>query len=143
MATVQGADRSRPPGAAAQAPVVLIVDDEPDNRELLSRHLGKEELRIVTAANGAEAIAAYCRNTPAVVLLDLRMPGVDGFEFLKWLNQEPEAQRAPTIVLTANSDRGTVQQAAELGAAGYIVKPFSAEDVRQRVRGLLPMVRPA
>jgi CheY-like chemotaxis protein len=116
---------------------VLIVDDEPANRDLLCRYLGKENLLLVTAANGAQAIAAYCRTPPTVVLLDLRMPGVDGFEFLRWAQEEPEERRVPILVLTAESDRNTVQQAAALGAAGYIVKPFDGENVRQRVRKLL------
>lgn len=138
MSDSKGASAGAAGGGKPHAPVVLVVDDEAANRELLSRHLSKEDVRIVTAANGAGAIAAYCRNNPAVVLLDLNMPGVDGFEFLKWLNQEPADQRAPTIVLTGASDRNSVESAAALGAAGYIVKPYSGDDVRQRVRNLLP-----
>jgi len=130
-------DAGAPPGRARPTPVVLVVDDDANNRDLLARHLSKEEIRIVTAANGGDAIAAYCRNDPAIVLLDIRMPGVDGLEFLKWLSREPAEQRAPTIVLTGNSDRGTVEAAAGLGAVGYIIKPIDGEDVRQRVRSLL------
>lgn len=141
MTSAQETAAMRPQAGARDTPLVLIADDEPTNRDLLCRILAKEELRIVTAANGADAIAAYCRNAPSVVLLDLLMPGVDGFEFLKWLSREPELDRAPAIVLTASSERSTVQQAAALGAAGYIVKPFDGDDIRQRVRALLPMKR--
>lgn len=116
---------------------MLIVDDESANRDLLCRNLEKESVRTVTASNGAAAIAAYCRSSPRAVLLDLSMPGVDGFEFLKWHSTEPENLRAPVIVLTANSDRASVQQAAALGAVGYIVKPFDGAEVRKRVVSLL------
>lgn len=127
--------------AAGKAPVVLVVDDDVGNRDLIDRFLQKDGLRVVKAGNGAQAIAAYCRNSPSVVLLDLQMPSVDGFEFLKWLQQEPEAGRAPALVLTGTSDRDTVKQAAALGASGYLVKPVDGDELRQRVRSLLPMER--
>ena len=65
------------------------------------------------------------------------MPGIDGFAFLEWLQQEPEITRAPTIVLTASSDRDSVRRAASPGISGYVVKPFDADDLRQRLRDLL------
>lgn len=126
---------------AAGAPVILVVDDDVSNRDLIDRFLQKDGLRIIKAANGADAIAAYCRNKPVVVLLDLHMPNVDGFEFLRWLRQEPEIDRAPAIVLTGSSERASVEQAAKLGASGYLVKPIDGDEVRQRVRSLLPMKR--
>jgi CheY-like chemotaxis protein len=118
-------------------PKVLVVDDQVANRDLLTRLLRRDGVDVLTAATGAEAIAAYCRYAPALVLLDLNMPGVDGFEFLKWLKSDPPGHRAPVIVLTAHSDRESVQKAAHLGAAGYIVKPFEGDDIRERVRGML------
>ncbi len=116
---------------------MLVADDHVANRDLLRRLLAMDGLSVATATSGAEAIAVYCRCKPSLVLLDLNMPGVSGFEFLKWLRTEPADMRAPVIVLTASSDRETVQQAAQLGASAYIVKPFDGDDVRDRVRSLL------
>src|ERR1700757_3864203 len=104
MTIAQASSAGGPHANAAGGAVVLIIDDEPDNRDLLRRYLDQEGLRSVMATNGAEAIAAYCRNAPKLVLLDLVMPSVDGFEFLRWLRKEPEADRAPAIVLTASRE---------------------------------------
>ena len=127
----------RPRQGHSTQPKVLVADDHVANRDLLTRLLTIDGLSVATAASGAEAIAVYCRWNPALVLLDLNMPGVDGFEFLKWLRSEPVEMRAPVIVLTASSDRETVQQAAQLGASAYIIKPFDGDHVRDRVRSLL------
>ena len=123
--------------AVESLPVVLVVEDEPMVRELICENLMMEDVRLVTAGDGAEAVAAYCRNKPAAVLLDLNLPGVDGFEFLRWLRKEPEDGRAPAIVMTAHRDRETVERAVALGASDYVIKPFNGDDVRQRVRGIV------
>lgn len=117
--------------------VVLVVEDDEAVREVICENLLKEDVRLVRAADGAQAIAAYCRQRPRVVLLDLNMPGVDGFEFLRWLQTEPEESRAPAIVMTAHSDRASVERAIALGAAGYVIKPFDGKDLRQRIRAAL------
>jgi CheY-like chemotaxis protein len=115
----------------------MVVEDDPAIRELLCEHLAALDVRLITAGDGAEGIAAYCRQSPDAVLVDLNMPGVDGFEFLRWLQGEPAATRAPAVVMTAHGDRDSVQRAAGLGASGYVRKPFDGSDVRQRVRDLL------
>jgi len=118
-------------------PVVLVVEADEVVRELICENLLKEDVRLVTAVDGAEAIAAYCRDQPKMVLLDLSIPGIDGFEFLRWLRKEPQESRAPAIVMTAHSDRASVERAIGLGASGYVIKPFDGADVRQRVRTAL------
>lgn len=120
-----------------QLPVVLVVEDDAAVREVLCENLLNENVRLVTAGDGAEAVAVYCRNSPKAVLLDLSMPGVDGFEFLRWLQKEPEQGRATAIVVTAHRDRDSVQRAMALGAAGYVLKPFDGADVRRRVRTIV------
>jgi CheY-like chemotaxis protein len=123
--------------AADDRPLVLVVEDDPAIRELICEHLTALDVRLVAAGDGAAAIAAYCRHAPQAILIDLNRPGVDGFEFLRWLQTEPAATRAPAVVLTAHGDRASVQRAAGLGACGYVRKPFDGTDVRQRVRDLI------
>lgn len=124
-------------GPDAGATLVLVVEDDEAVRELICENLRRDNLALVTAADGAEGVAAYCRHRPQVVLVDLSMPGVDGFEFLRWLQKEPAASRAPALVLTAHGDRASVERALAFGAAGYALKPFDGVALRRRVREML------
>lgn len=106
------------------AACALVVEDDPHNRELVCRILEKENIRSLEAANGAEALERIAEETPAVILLDLMMPVMDGFEFLSILRSQPGGDKIPVIVITAKdlteADRqrlnGTVTQVIQKGS---------------------------
>jgi DNA-binding response OmpR family regulator len=119
------------------APRVLVVDDEPMVREVLSRYLSREGFDVTTAADGEEALARLGDAEPDLVLLDLMLPRVDGYEVFRRLRQ-----RAPTpvIMLTARGEETDRVVGLDRGADDYIAKPFSPREVVARVRAVLRRV---
>jgi two-component system, response regulator, stage 0 sporulation protein F len=103
-----------------QPETILVVDDDPDILQTVVDILADEGYAVVSASNGAEALDMLARVSPAVIVLDMRMPVMDGWQFVQAL---PPSQRAtPIIVMTAAQDAR--QWAREVGAAGYVAKPF-------------------
>ena len=116
---------------------ILIVDDEPDLVELLETLLGLADYEIVTAVNGELALSAIRTHSPEAMVLDLNMPGLDGFGVLEALAHEPPEVRPKTLVLTARYAAGDVDRALALGASDYLAKPFSNKVLLGRVLNLL------
>jgi DNA-binding response OmpR family regulator len=116
------------------APRVLVVDDEPMVREVLSRYLSRDGFDVATAADGEEALVRFGEAEPDLVLLDLMLPGIDGYEVFRRLRD-----RAPTpiIMLTARGEETDRIVGLERGADDYIAKPFSPREVVARVRAVL------
>ncbi len=115
-------------------PRVLVVDDEPMVREVLERYLSREGFQVTTASDGEEALATFAETEPDLVVLDLMLPRLDGYEVFRWLRE-----RAPTpvIVLTARGEETERVIGLERGADDYIAKPFSPREVVARVRAVL------
>ncbi|MCG5528966.1 MULTISPECIES: PP2C family protein-serine/threonine phosphatase [Halorhodospira] len=114
-------------------PTVLIVDDEPINLELLARVLG-DAYRILIARSGEQALAIIARGPlPDVILLDITMPGITGYEVLETLQGDPQTQVIPVIFITALSDWEEEADGLARGAVDYITKPFNSAVVRARV----------
>jgi len=112
---------------------VLIVDDEPDNLKLLGEILLKQHYEVFVAASGAEALEVFATHQPDLVLLDVMMPGMDGFETCRRLRALPDSN--PQIVfLTAMQDRDALVKGFEAGGADYITKPFDPPILLARVR---------
>ena len=108
-------------------PVCLVVDDSRVVRKVARRILEAHGFRVEEAENGAYALE-YCRNRlPACVLLDWNMPVMNGIEFLRALRSEFGPYDPPVLFCTTENDLGSIQQAIELGASEYIMKPFDAE----------------
>jgi putative two-component system response regulator len=122
----------------ATRPLVLIVDDNPTNIDLLVSTL-KGEYRLGIAKSGAKALEYVGRQTPALVLLDIMMPEMDGFEVCKRLKADPHTAAIPIIFITAMSETTDKTHGFELGAVDYITKPFHAAEVVARVRTHLTM----
>ncbi len=117
----------------ARAPVVLVVDDDPDILEALSEILEAEGFEIRRARNGKEALDRLEPEPPNLILLDLMMPVMDGWEFAQRMRQKPpEVARIPLIVLSA--DRNVGSKAADIGAVGHLAKPFELNDLLDMVR---------
>jgi signal transduction histidine kinase len=113
---------------------VLIVDDNPTNLSVLSEALGSEGLRFRVAVDGESAIAQVERNQPDLILLDVQMPGINGFETCRRLKANPVTQNIPIIFTTALTDIDSKTKGFSLGAVDYIPKPFAQEEVIARVR---------
>ncbi|MCG6136662.1 MAG: hybrid sensor histidine kinase/response regulator [Nostoc sp. LLA-1] len=113
---------------------ILIVDDNPTNLSVLSAALTGEGLRFRVAVDGESAIAQAERNQPDLILLDVQMPGIDGFETCCRLKANPVTQNIPVIFTTALADTQSKTKGFSLGAVDYIPKPFAQEEVIARVR---------
>ncbi|MEH2183002.1 sensor histidine kinase [Nostoc sp.] len=113
---------------------ILIVDDNPTNLSLLCEALNSQGFRFRVAVDGESAIAQAERNQPELILLDVQMPGIDGFETCCRLKANPVTQNIPIIFTTALADTESKTKGFSLGAVDYIPKPFAQEEVIARVR---------
>jgi DNA-binding response OmpR family regulator len=119
--------------------MVLIVDDDPKIRELLRLYVEREGHRVAFAADGPQALAMAARTRPDLILLDVMLPGVDGFEVSRRIRDSSDV---PILLLTARSGEGDKVIGLDMGADDYVVKPFSPRELMARVRALLRRRRP-
>lgn len=128
-------DTSRPGQRAAAGPgaSVLVVDDNADMRAYLTRLLGPH-WTVRTTANGEEALRAVAEQRPDIVLTDVMMPRIDGFELLRALRADPATRQIPVIMLTARAGQEASVEGLEAGADDYLAKPFRADELIARVR---------
>jgi DNA-binding response OmpR family regulator len=122
---------------------ILVVEDEPDILRLVVHHLEREGFRCRTAATGPDAVQAARAHRPDLVVLDVMLPGLDGFEVCRRLRADPGTAGVPIIMLTAKSEEVDRVVGLELGADDYVVKPFSPKELVARVRAVLRRLRPA
>ena len=101
---------------------VLVIDDQPGIRRLLAEILTEEGYSVITAINGIEGIAKAQEMQPQIILVDMKMPGIDGLETLRELKQRNPHEKV--IMMTAYGELDLVNQARELGSVGYVTKPF-------------------
>ena len=119
---------------------VLVVDDEPMVREVVTAYLKRDGFAVSEAADGQEALDALRRSTPDLVVLDVMLPKVDGFSVLNHLRKLSDV---PVILLTARAEESDRVLGLELGADDYVVKPFSPRELTARVRSVLRRARSA
>ncbi len=112
---------------------ILVVDDQPANLRAVSTLLTRHGYEVLTAANGEDALALAAAQIPDLMLLDMMMPGMDGFELLAEIKLNPELHRVPAIFLTAAQDRELLLRAFDAGAVDYVTKPFMPEELLARV----------
>ena len=123
--------------ARAEKPTILVVDDTPDNLHLLS-HLFKDEYRVRIAHNGEKALAVCQTDTPPdLVLLDIMMPGMDGFEVARRLRGHPSSEHIPVIFVTAMTDDAARLKGMELGAVDFVTKPIDPPALTMRVKNFM------
>ena len=113
---------------------ILIVDDNPTNLEVLSESLSHEGFRIAVALDGESALEQVAYHKPELILLDVMMPGIDGFETCRRLKENPSTYDIPVIFMTALSDTENKVKGLSLGAIDYVTKPFQQEEVLARVK---------
>jgi len=119
--------------SARSIPVVLVIDDQEPNIQVVGQLLAKAGYDVVPALNGEEGIQRARAVPPDLVLLDMRMPGMSGFDVLKALKDKAATRDIPVIFLTADDDRETLSRAFAEGAVDYITKPFVAKELLGRV----------
>jgi CheY-like chemotaxis protein len=117
-------------------PTVLVVDDDPDVRALLEMCLALEGFEVLTAANGRHALLRLNETAPALILLDLMMPVMDGVEFRRQQRAQPRLRDIPVLCLSARHDAR--KTATDLGFAGFVSKPFDLDTVIAAVREHCP-----
>jgi two-component system phosphate regulon response regulator PhoB len=120
---------------------ILIVEDEEDILELIKYNLTKEGYKVTPATTGEEAIKLADSAPPDLILLDLMLPGADGFEVCRRLGNNPKTQQIPIVMLTAKGEEADIVTGLELGADDYITKPFSPKVLIARIRAVLRRVR--
>ena len=116
---------------------ILVVDDEPDITALVAYHLAKSGYRVSTAATGADALKAAREERPDIVVLDLMLPGLSGYEVLNELRKREETKDVGVILLTARREEADRIRGLSLGADDYLTKPFSPHELALRVGALL------
>jgi len=116
---------------------IIIVEDEEDILELLRYHLTREGYSVTTAANGEQALKIIAQKMPALVLLDLMLPGLNGLEICRSLKKDPQTAAIPIMMVTAKNEESDVVIGLELGADDYIIKPFSMKVLVARVHAVL------
>jgi two-component system alkaline phosphatase synthesis response regulator PhoP len=134
----------RPGDAPGRRPTarILVAEDERDVAELIRYTLDREGFEVVVATNGADALRQARDSRPDLVLLDLMLPQVNGWELCRRLKQDPATRALPVIMLTARSEEGDKVLGFELGADDYVTKPFSTRELVARVRAVVRRTRP-
>jgi DNA-binding response OmpR family regulator len=120
---------------------ILIAEDEPDIREFLSIALQINGFNVITARNGEEAVALTSSHRPDLVLLDVRMPKVSGYQACETLKRSSDTREIPIVFLSAFANKDEVQQGLALGAEAYLTKPIAPDILVQRVNEVLQRIK--
>ncbi|MBK7000052.1 MAG: response regulator [Rhodoferax sp.] len=133
-------DAAAPGNAKVAHPTILVIDDSPENLLLMS-HLFKDEYRVRVGNSGSMALEiCQSNNPPDLVLLDIMMPGIDGFEVARRMREHPVSQTIPVIFVTAMTDKAASLKGFELGAVDFVTKPIDPDVLKPRVRNFMRYV---
>jgi two-component system, cell cycle response regulator DivK len=121
----------------SNAPLVLYIEDNPDNRKLVTRLLMAYDFEIQTAEDGQKGLEIAAEIQPALILLDISMPGMDGYEAIHHLRHMPHLDNVPIIALTANVMKEDKRKSREAGFNGFIQKPISIDTFPDQLREYL------
>jgi CheY-like chemotaxis protein len=127
-------DVTRPGGAR-----ILIVDDEPDQIDMYRFALEEEGFIVDAAMDGADALTQARSVTPDLIILDLRLPDIDGWEVCRLLKADPHTSKIPVVILTASPSPTLAERAAAAGCVAHLLKPCFPDDLTQTVRRLLSL----
>jgi two-component system alkaline phosphatase synthesis response regulator PhoP len=126
-------------GSERNLPVVLIVDDNPQNLELIQAYLEDVQCVTVPAYDGMEALDLVARKKPDLVLLDVMMPKMSGFEVCRRIKNNPETSTIPIIMVTALSEFGDIERGIDCGTDDFVSKPVNRLELLTRVRTMLKL----
>jgi excisionase family DNA binding protein len=132
-------ERSGPGGRSRSGPVVLVVDDDEGVRAVVRMNLEQEGYTVKEAANGEGGLAAVEDEAPDLVLLDVMMPGVDGWEMLRRIQEKHGAGSIPVIMFSGQVDAASAGQAAERGAQAFVGKPFDPQQLIDQAKQIVPV----
>lgn len=116
---------------------ILVAEDEPDIRGLIVFSLQYAGFKVVEAFNGEDAVQKATREIPDLILLDVRMPKMTGYEACRALKAQESTRHIPVVFLSARGQEAEIKQGLELGAEEYILKPFAPDELYRRVEGIL------
>ena len=116
---------------------ILVVDDEPDVVEIVRDRLEREGHSVVSAADGPTGLVAAFTRRPDLVILDVMMPGIDGFEVLRRMKNDARTAHTPVIMLTAKSDFSSVAKGWNMDVDNYVTKPFVVDELAETVKNVL------
>jgi DNA-binding response OmpR family regulator len=120
-----------------EKPLVLVADDEEDVLNLVALQLERHEFDVVRAANGTEALELAQQERPDAAVLDVMMPGLNGYEVVSEMRKAEETKHIPVLLLTARAGGVDVMHGYEVGADDYLKKPFTPQDLIEHVNALL------
>jgi CheY-like chemotaxis protein len=121
----------------ARAPLILVVDDYADNREMYSTFLRFHGLEVTEAANGTEALSAAFERPPDVIVMDLSLPGVDGWQATRLLKADNRTKDIPVIAVTGHALAGASEEAKQAGCDRFLTKPCLPEDLLREIKQML------
>jgi DNA-binding response OmpR family regulator len=116
---------------------ILIAEDEPDIRELVAFMLRFAGYEVLSASNGEEAVQTASREIPDLILMDVRMPRMTGYDACRVMKANPDLHDVPVVFLSAKGQESEIQSGLEAGAEEYLLKPFSPDELTNRVRAIL------
>lgn len=116
---------------------ILVAEDEPDIRDLIAFTLRFAGHEVVTVGNGAEAVEAALREQPDLILMDVRMPRMTGYEACEKMKSDPLVQHIPVVFLSAKGQDAEIRTGLEVGASEYLLKPFAPNELSEQVTRLL------
>jgi DNA-binding response OmpR family regulator len=116
---------------------ILIAEDERDIRDLVAFTLRFAGYEVVTAANGEEAVTLAPKENPDLILMDVRMPRMTGYDACRILKANPDMKDVPVVFLSAKGQESEIQTGLEVGAEEYLLKPFAPDQLTERVRAIL------
>jgi two-component system cell cycle response regulator DivK len=117
---------------------ILVVEDQEDNRQILRDLLGSVDLEMVEAENGQEALTAVAEHKPDLILMDIQLPIMDGYEATRRIKADPATKNIPIIVVTSYALSGDEGKAREAGCDAYVTKPYSPRQLLAKIREYLP-----
>jgi two-component system cell cycle response regulator DivK len=131
--------RGVPPAqVGANAPLILLVEDDPDERGMYAAYFKSQGFQVATAADGDQALRRAHKLLPSVIVMDLALPHVDGWEAARQLKRDPQTARIPIIACTAHVLRGAVEDAIVAGCDAYVTKPCLPEHLLVEIKRFLP-----
>lgn len=118
----------------SESHTILVVDDEPYMIRLLQHHIERAGFRMVKASNGREALERIRDERPQLVIMDVMMPEINGLEVLAQVRRQPETRDLPIIIMTANAQRFTREEAEAAGVSAFLTKPFGPTQLMAEIR---------
>lgn len=131
---------SKPKADIASDPsksTILLVDDNPQNIELLQAYLEDLQCKVISAVDGIEGMEAIARDNPDLILLDIMMPRMSGFEVCRRLKEDPATADIPVVMVTALNELGDIERAVAAGTDDFLSKPINKLELLTRVKSLL------